>query len=41
MKNERLIVFLVGKTSQVLVYFYSMLGVFIAFSNASNVQYKE
>lgn len=41
MKNERLIVFLVGKTSQLLVYFYGILGTFIALSNASNVQYRE
>lgn len=41
MKNERLIVFLAGKTSQLLVYFYGILGTFIALSNASTVPHKE
>lgn len=41
MKNERLIVSLAGRASQLLVYFYGILGIFIAFSNASNAQYKE
>lgn len=41
MKNQRLIVFLAGRTNQLLVYFYGILGIFIAFSNASNTQYKE
>ena len=41
MKNERLIVFLVSKTRQLLVCFYGVLGTFIAFSNASDVQFKE
>lgn len=40
-KNEKFIVFLVGKTSHLLVYFYGILGIFIAFSNASNIQCKE
>lgn len=41
MKNKRLIVFLVGKTRQLLVYFYGILRTFIAFSNARDVLYKE